>query len=373
MSEPGQQLLPGMEQPVEQAAVQQETAPQETVMNLLRDFGRREGCTKYKSDGERIKMITAYLWLRQLTDGLTFERFLERFADVADFNAENLKNPEEALKHHCPRNKGVAEKRGLPQWSAAECVGILSEYINMVRHAETTGAPVAVTLAEYLSYDAPAFKRGEWELPVADPIRSSAAAKKTTMAHPTPADPATGLPPTGNGQVPTEVGQRAIYQLPGSGRQMRGTMGDILLHHDKSYADFVTDEGESYEACNINHFTLLDEPPVTQTADVVGKKTLWIPKHVYPHTRATLDLDSPMANVKVGELIQKFSADFAELKKAADFSIMNGETGPYVDPSLCCLTSDEILVELSPRDNLLGSYTFELAEGVVVVEVKTRE
>jgi hypothetical protein len=346
----------------------------EQIQNLLRDFAKRPGCERYKADGEKLKMLMMYLWLRQLTDGLTFERFLERFEPHADYDDENLKDPEAALKHYCPRNKAKAEAAGLPQWSAAECVGIVALYVDMLREGERQGVETLMPFKKYLEMDAPGVKSGKIQLPKADPIRKSATKgeARVVRADPTPAAPETGLPPSGKGLQPTAAGQAVIYQRPSTNRQIRGVVDAIKTEDDRQYVDFTSYEGERFEACNIGHFTVLDEVPPAKREDVLVSGTLWVPVAEFTKAQTALALNQPMANVLVGDMIAQFSHTFAEQNLVVDVNILNGETGPFVDAMLCRADTEDVLVEATPRDNLLGTYSFELDEGLVSVEVKSR-
>lgn len=387
---PGQQLLPGMAAP---------PAQRETVMNLLRDFARQDGCEKYKSDSDRIRLLSTYLWLRQLTENLSFETFLTKFAAIGDFDETNRKHPDDAMAFHCPRARAHAEKAGKDQWAAKDCVGIMALYVDMVREAERQNIPVPMTLDQYLEMDAPAVKSGEVQLPKADPLRGGggkaegngqaaqaaqpageAAGKAAPKARraprqnePSPADADTGLAPTGVSLLPTQAGQRVIYRMPSSDRQRRGSVKAITVDGDRQYVDFETDEGELFEGCNIQHFTVLDEPLPATREDILGKAVLWIPKAQFAGVQAQLGLQGPIGGVPVGDLITQFRHPFTEQGLVVDVDIMNGETGPYVDARLINGTTGDVLLEEPPRQRILGTYRFPTTSGVIVLEVKTRE
>lgn len=110
-----------------------------SILSLLKAFGKQPGCERYTADGERVKLLSTYLWLRQLTDGLTFERFLERFAPLADFDESNRKHPDDAIAFHCPRRKATADELKKPQWTAAEVVDFSALYVDMIREATVAG------------------------------------------------------------------------------------------------------------------------------------------------------------------------------------------------------------------------------------------
>ncbi len=374
---PGQQVLPGM------AA---QPAPRETVMNLLRDFAKQPGCDNYKGDSDKIKLLNTYLWLRQLTENLSFETFLAKFAALADFDEINRKHPDDSLAFHCPRAKAAAEKLGKEQWAAKECVGILALYVDMVREAEKQNVPVPLTLDQYLDMDAPAVKAGTVVLPKADSLRGGGAAENGAAggtkarrsprpSEPSPADPDTGLSPTGQSLLPSFVGQRVIYKMPSSDRQRRGKVLNIIVDGDRQYVDFETDEGEQFEQCNILHFTVLDEALPATREDVLARDTLWIPKAQFGSLQSQLAVTTPIGGVPLGELILQFRKPFPQLQLIVDVDIVNGETGPYVDARLIAEQNGEglVLVEEPPRTNILGTYRFERPEGVIILEIKTRE
>ena len=97
-----------MTTPTEGAApAPQELAP---IHGLIRDFSRKPNCDRYGSDGEKIELLNTYFWLRQLTPELSFEKFLELYEKVADYDTDNLKHPHDAVKALCPRSQAAATK-----------------------------------------------------------------------------------------------------------------------------------------------------------------------------------------------------------------------------------------------------------------------
>jgi len=354
---PDQQTLPGIE-------------PTPTLA-LVRDFTQQPGCDAYTGDSKKIDLMVTFLWLRQLTPGLTFEVFLEKFAPLADFNAENRKHPIDALKFHCPRSKGPAEKLGKPQWSAKECVGILSLYVDLCRLADSQGLEPGsyANFDQYLEMDAPALKAGEIDLP-----ETPKKPKKTKAraGDPAPADPDTGLVPTNNPIRPSEPAQRIVYEMEAEGgRQIRGVTEAVFQDGERWYVKFIADTGERWEAVNLEHCTLLDEPPPPQREDVVERGKLTVPKATYQQAQQALALEAPMGNVELGQLIYPFTHGF-QCGVSADINVVNGETGPYVEAQLYKNDDETILSELDPRQQLTGEYRFETEKGVIVLEVDAR-
>jgi hypothetical protein len=360
---PGQQTLPGMGQP-------------ELTYALLKAFEKQPGCDAYSSDSNRIRLLSEYIWLRRLAPELTFEAFLQRYESVADFDDENCKHPDAALKRYCPRSRAAADKANLPQWSANEVVDILVLYVDMCREADAQNIEVPMNLAEYLAMDGEPYKRGE----VTKPERPTAArgpAHRQTRGvirrEPAPADPNTGLVPTNNPLRPTQAQQRVIYEHPVQrGRQIKGVVERIITEGDHTYVDFVSDEGERTEACSIKNFVVCDEVPPAPPAALERKK-IWVLQNQWPGVQQALRMQQPMANVDLGSPIYQFSDSFSN-GSVAHVVIRNGETGPYVDPSLGNPDEpDAILVELPPRSELLGEYRFQTPEGVLLLEIAKRK
>jgi hypothetical protein len=348
----------------------------EPVLGLLQTFAASPHCDKYSTDSKKIDLILTYLWLRQLTEGLTFEVFLAKFAAVADFDEQNRKYPEDALKHNCPRSKKLAEAAGVPQWSAKQCTEILSVYVDLVREAEQQNVEVPMTLDEYLAMDGPNYQAGT--VAVDRPVKKARQSSSRASNAPSSADPTTGLTSTNTAQRPTGPDQRIIYEVPGQGgRQIKGTTNlvNAAPHGDEQrwYVSFETDEGEVFSEVNILHCTLLDEAVPPKRADVVETKTIWVPKAQYPQIVQALALETAMGNVEATALIYPFSAQF-DCGLSVDVGVINSETGPYVEAQLFNPANDDLIETLPPRQNIVGEYRFETTDhGVLVVVVRTRE
>lgn len=343
----------------------------ESTLDLLAAFPRHTGCEAYGQDSKRIQLLTMYVWLRQFTERLTFELFLEKFAPLANYDATNLKHPDDALHVYCPRVKKQADAAGVPQWTAKECVDILALYADMCREADKLGMAVPITFAEFLQSEGPLYKTGQTApLPAATTrqkrTRAAAAASK--------ADPVTGLTPTVAAERPTSSGQWIIYEpITETGRQIRGTTVAVYAQavgeEIRQYVDFVTEEGEVYNAVNASHCTVLEgtAPPAAE-AQVV--KQLRIPKDEYPQIVERLKLNAPVANVPVGEVLHAFTVTFKEQQLVADLTVVNQEAHPVVIAELANAQND-VIADLPPRRNILGDYCFNTPAGVLVVRVIT--
>lgn len=368
-SPPAQVQQPGLAEqptPAEQAA-----AEKPSILTCLRDFAKQAECDRYAADGERIKLIIDYLWMRQLTPTLPFETFLGLYTPLANFDAMNLKHPAEAIKALLPRTKKAAEATKAHQWSAKEVVEFVALYIDIVRESESQCVPVPMDFRAFLEngqmqeqYLAGAFKEA------APPKKSGGAGggKKPAVA----AEPVR----------PTAVNQRVIYTGP-TRQQHRGVV-DLLTpgtEEGKSYVDFTTDAGEKMVGLGIHKFAVIDDPPPNppqaldgEALPLLGSGTITIKKAQLPAVQQALAIKGqPMGNVAETDVIYPFTVQVAE-GISAHVDVINGKEGPYVDPFLVRGGDmDHPIVDLPPRDNIIGTYTFVTAEGAYNVEVKANE
>lgn len=369
MTIPIQQALPFPDQPAQAAE------PPPLTYALLREFEKQPGCETYTADGEKIKLLVLYVWLRNLAPGLTFETFLQRFTSVADHAPENRKHPDDALRFHCPRSKATAEELKKQQWSAKQVVDMMVLYVDVCREAERTNVD-PMPLDDFLAACAEPFLTGEIPPPERGATRGPTSRKTPSAASaaPLPADAATGLVANQNPLRPTGPGQRVIYERPTeNSRQIKGVVVDIKTEGDRRYVDFRADAGDLYEGCNINHFTVCDEPPPTPP-ETREKVKLWVGKSQYPNAKAALDLTVPMGNVAIGDTINQWTQDFP-CGLLAEISLVNGESGPFVDAILVDQNNqaDPVVSELPPRRVLLGDYYFQSPHGTLLLEVCTRQ
>ena len=176
-----------------------------TIIELLDKFTSQPGCEGYRGDAKRVDLLSLFLFVRQLTPSLTFEDFLTRFANFADADDENKKEPATAIKILLPRAKAKAEAAGKHQWSAKQVVDYVALYVDMVREAERTQTPVPLELPAFLGNEAL----------IEQFLAGAFAAPKKTASRGRPRG-------SGNELVrPTQPQQRCIYN-EGEGRQHRG-------------------------------------------------------------------------------------------------------------------------------------------------------
>lgn len=338
-----------------------------TVKALLKEFAKQPGCDAYDTDGERITLLTHYLWLRQLTPALPFETFLRLFAPLADYNEENCKHPEDAIKFHCPRRaKGLAD--GEHQWTAAEVVAFMSLYVDAIREAERVQQPVPLSFDAFLGALKPQFLAGAFVDQEPEPAATEKPKRKSAAA---------------NASVtvrPTAAGQRVMYTMASDNdRQIRGTVEAITRDNEREYVTFVADGGERHTDVAMNHCQVIDDKPVQPVMDAAGqplqvgaRQTLTIPKSVFPGVKAALAMTAPLGNVAIGDSVHSFEAGFGDTY-AALVEVINGESGPYVDARLIRVTDSHILDELQPRKNIDGHYLFKADQSMLDLEIKVRE
>jgi hypothetical protein len=363
-------------QPPEQA----EKSPASRELAFLREFAKLPGCEAYTAATRQIDLLSTYIWLRQFTEGLTFELFLQKFASLADYNAENRKHPRDALAFYCPRAKKAADELGREQWTAVEIVDLLLLYVELLGFADAYNVPQdsIATIAQYLRAESEAFKRGETPRPKAPTKRK----KRTSAGTPAPVSAVTGISPTGREDYPTEPGQQIVYRVPNQNRQVRGVVRRVTSEGDRKYVDFITPEGEVYLGRSILDCSLM-EAEETDTPEPAASPLIIEAKRLALSTKATADvtkvlaLNVPVGNVNLGDVIFPFNvsldtkcADGASL--GIDVTVVNGEQGPYVESELVNLDKNVVVDQLNPRENLFGEYRFDLPEGRVVLEVRAR-
>lgn len=348
----------------------------ELTYGLLQEFENQPGCDRYSGDGAKIKLLVDYAWLRNLAPDLTFEEFLRRYQPYADFDSDNLKHPDDALKHFCPRAKTAADRLGKDQWTAKEVADVMVLYVDMCREADRTNVE-APTLNEFLQMVADDFKNGVQPPPEKPSRRATTKTKRAPTTAPTPANPDTGLTENNNPLRPSEEGQRVILERPSQkGRQVKGVITKITTEDDRTYGTFKSDDGEITENVNINHFTVCAEEPPAEP-DSVERKRLWLPKAVYEKAQQGLQLSTAMANVPQDGVIQQWQQEFRN-DLVAIIDLRNGETGPYIDPYMVnpqlSDEDDNIVAELPPRKDLIGDYHFNRDNGgVFTLEVRVRK
>ncbi len=341
-------------------ATVEEVVPK-TVLEMLKEFCKQPGCEVYAGDGKRADLLNEYLWVRQLAPGLTLETFLERFAPLADHNDENRKHPDEASRFHCPRAKSQADKLGVRQWAAKEVVNYQALYVDMIREAEAQATPVPMTYDVFLGAMREPFLAGEFNVAPPPPAPK---AKKAGKAKAEPGQSQNSI------TTPTGPGQRVLYNDP-SGQQFRGMTTEV--NSEKGYVSFTEDSGQEFDGVAIGSCAIILDPPEPALPPelVAETKTLWLPTAQIPAIEQSLALTQPMGNTDVGVTIYPFTVNF-DGGLAADLHIVNGETGPYVNPELADPAKNVVLADLPPRRRMVGEYRFLCADRYYVVHVKKR-
>lgn len=345
----------------------QEPAAAPSIQSMLRAFSKQADCDRYSGDAEKVKLLEQYLWCRQLMPGLTFEVFLNLYGPVANFDDENLKHPSDAIKKLLPRQKKQAEAQNTHHWSSKEVVDYVALYVDMIREAEQTNAPIPLTFNQFLvsqnlldGFHAGAFKE--------EPAPKE---KKSTGGSSKPAA-------KGAEKVrPTSTGQRVIH-TNSSGRQFRGVLTNYWQDAQSShiFCDFHADSGEEFKGIGLAAFELCSDPPPNPPQDneghevpELGRGKLTIVKAQFPSVLTALEMNVAVGTVAIGDNIYSFNYQF-ETGHVAVIDVVNGESGPYVDARLCITSPDNVLFEVNPpRKNIEGTYTFEIPEGSFSLEV----
>ncbi len=348
--------------PTQQATPVDDSAP--TIQQLLREFAKLPECDRYSGDAEKVKLLTEYLWLRQLTPGLSFETFLTLYAAVANFDETNLKHPADSIRYHLPRTQKAATERGIHHWAAKEVVDYVALYVDVIREAEKANSPIPLTLNQFLT-SAPMIQQF-----LAGAFKEVAPPKSQTPKQPRAAKSETV-------ERPSAVGQRVIYTTT-SNRQYRGVLTAYWVDPGTSnaFADFRTDAGEDFKGIGIDRFTLCTDPKPNAPQTVAGSPLpeistgkLLIPKAQYPSVVQVLGLPVACGTVAIGDVIYPFHYQYPT-GHVAVVNVVNGANGPYVDACLCFQTPENIVAEINqPRKNIDGLYTFETPDGTFNLEI----
>jgi hypothetical protein len=349
----------------------QQAAQPRPVMELLKEFAKTPGLENYANAGDRIELLTTYLWVRQLTPALPFETFLQLYAPLADYNPENCKHPADAIKSHCPR-RAADVPAGQHQWTAAEIVDFTVLYVDMIREAERVGQPVPLVYEQFLARLKEGYLRGDFKEPEPAPTPKVEKPKKTKTTAPTETVAVR----------PTAANQRVLYTIANEGnRQVRGVVQAITADEgsDRKYVTFMSDAGEIFNDVNILHTQVIDDPLCPGEPDTQGqikqeaqRQTLTIPKSVAPAVRDALKLTTAMANIAPDAALWTYAASFGDAYEAL-VDVVNDPGGPYVDARLVQIPGDKIVAELPPRKNIEGEYRFPLEHAVLILDVKVRE
>ena len=360
--QPQQQTLPGMAPtPVPAPPIDDQ---QPSVALLLRDFTKTPGCDRYTSDGEKIKLLTDYLWCRQLVPTLPFATFLERYKEVADHDAENMKHPDAAMKHYLPRSKKKAEELGKPQWTAKQVAEFVLTYVDMIRAAEDEGVPIPMGFNDYIKHEniVSAYFNGEFDdivkVPADTQNKKSSKRKKEKVV-----------------ERPTTQGQRAIYTGPGH-MAHRGHIEKIWTDEDSDcvFADFKSDAGELFQGVGITTLVACEDakpnPPQDDEGDELSQIAagkIRIKKGDGITTTNYLNSPAPLGNVALGDVLYSCNYSYSDTVKAV-VEVVNGEPAPYVDAFL--EVDGDAVCELEPRQGIEGTYTFTTPEGFYELDIK---
>lgn len=335
------------------------------TLDLLRTFTELPTGGRYRADGEQIRLLTLYLLVRQLTPALTFETFLERFAPLADFDEENRKMPEDAVKHHCPRIKRHATERGVPSWSAKDVKELLVLYVDMCRLADEQQIEVPVTLDEFLADTGPDFINGTVARPEKTPKTraTQAPARVASLEVPSVADGDTGIN-MGAPMRPTTAQQRVLLEHPlHVGRQLRGWVAALTTDaQQRPRVTVLADDGQLFVDQPLSAVQVMQEEnaPTPPNVGDATRTTLTIAARDRESVFGYLNMRTPVGNVTVGSAIHSWTAAF-EGGVELDIQLINGEGGPYVDAQFVDTVNDNVIVELAPREMLLGYYFADIS------------
>jgi len=345
-----------------------------TIQECLRTFAKDPGCSRYSGDAEKVKLLVQYLWIRQLVPTLPFEKFLELFAPIADFNKENLMHPGDAIKEYLPRSQKAADATGRQKWSAKDVVDYLAVFIDMIREAERTNEPIPCTLNQFLTSEVMIQQFNDGAFKEATPPKKAKGSKKKQKVH------------------PNSQNQRCIYTGPGN-RQYRGVTQAVWQDEESKqfFADFKSDEGQEFKGIGVVTLEITDAPlpqvQENQEGDplpVIQSANLKIRKVEFANIKTALDLVQPVGTVAVGDTLYEHHFQFND-GRTAYINVVNGEVGngnvrPYVDAFLSEGQPQpgqdyDVVDELRPRTgSIVGTYTFTVADhGTYVLEVSGNE
>lgn len=348
-----------------------DTSP--SVLALLRTFPKRPGLTTYTKDTQKIKLLGQYLSLRRFAPTLTFERFLDVFAETVEEDS-----PDKIIAISLPRR---AKKKGDPedfqQWAAKDTVKLVAAYLDIARLYAATGQEFSLPLASFLQDKGviAAFFRGDFEEKQA---QSETVAKALPVApQPEPPEIVKQTAPTGPAAVTLEVvsgknattpGDRCTYLLA-TGRQMRGVLSRVLPEAPDNIARgvFKDDTGEKITGVPLASLYVCHDPLPLPPCDSEGAPlaeilttTMTIGAAEYSRIEASLSLDMPVGNVSMGKNCWEYSHMYKD-GAVAYVRVVNSETGPYVDAVLVDPSQRVFAVE--PRKSIEGDYTFSTPDG----------
>ena len=384
----------------------------DSIQGLLKAFAKQPGCEGYKGDAKQISLVCLYLFIRQLTPALPFEQFLQLYAPLADADEQNLKLPETAVDAILPRAAAKAEKLSVRQWSAKEVIGFLAVYVDMIREAELSGAPVPMTLNQWIGntqmqtmyingdFDVaevagdPPGSQPEIQSTVGDEAQlpaevAVATAVATETVKPKKSRAKKSAASALSEKCPTKAGQRVLYRHP-SGQHLRGVTTAVvttpMADGPRVYVTIMDDSGQLHEGVAAPSVSVIDDPlpqaPQNVSPEAAAvKETIEISVTDQEATVFTQLLETAKVVEKYPPHSELWAWDDVCSQEGVDYKLCiqlkNGDatTGPYVDAFVADADSPEeqprIVFELPPRNfALLGEYMFVLPHGTIRVIIQ---
>lgn len=338
------------------------------VPELLDEFSKRPGCDRYRTDSNKIELLTLYLSVRQFAPDLEFDTFLSRLEPVAGYDEENGLLPADALSLFCPRSKSRAEQLQRTQWSAVQVVDLLAYYVDGLR----AGQFANVSARQYLEKGSDLYLAGAFGRIAAGPSTGG-----KPVGDKPPAKPKTGgkaAAPVTPAGVPAVVGQAAILTLP-TGRQFQCVVQNRYAAevHGQEEVNVLTRDGElvfglPLAAVEYDPAAVADETvrysvtecpmPVEQA---VGWQRLLMAKYPsqHPESGDVFNAATPAAGLSTAD--DDYICQLSE-QLLVRLSLRDSSTGPYVLAELKDLSGgpEAVLQVLPPREmSVYGEYKFK--------------
>lgn len=334
-------------------------AERKEIPQLLKEFSKKQGCEEYRKKAKQLDLLSLYLFLRQLTTHLSFELFLDLFANFADSNKENLKIPADAINRLLPRTKKAAEETGLRHWSADKAVDYVSLYVDMVREAEASGTPVPMEFNAFLSNEKliEMFDAGAFDQAAAEKPKEKKKSKQKEIVR----------------VRPSKVGDRVLHTQD-NGRQFRGVVLTIWGDVPNQYLNVRADSGEELTGISVNTCEVITDPlphiPDSATGEqlpLLGEGVLRLSSRDLQLVHEAVSLPVAMGTVPLNEEIYRYVVPVAGYNVLV--LVKNADTGPYVT----AVAEDQqggLHGWVQPRKNIQGMYQLFLSDGYLSVEVR---
>ena len=324
------------------------------VPELLDEFAKRSGCDRYRTDSNKIDLLTLYLSVRQFAPDLEFDTFLSRLEPVAGYDEENGLLPADALSLFCPRSKSRAEQLQRTQWSAAQVVDLLAYYVDGLRAGQFGN----VSARQYLEKGSDLYLSGAFGRIAAGPSTGGKPVGDKPPAKPKTSGKA--VVPAAPVGVPAVVGQAAILTLP-TGRQFQCVVQNRYAAEapGQEDVDVLTRDGElvfglPLAAVEYDSTAVVDETvrySVTECPLPVSQAGEW----------QRLIASGPAASQPAGGLIDAHECDLSD-QLVVHLRLEHASTGPCVIASLLDLSGgpEAVLQVLPPREmSVYGEYKFK--------------